>query len=150
MSTAEKKPSSGGFAKAAQPFACGGLAAMLASACVSPMDVAKTRLQVMAQGAAKGAARPSLLTVMGSIVKNDGITGLYAGCVARTAALPTRSLHAAPRRRRVAPRAAARLARRPARAQRTAHPARPSAPAAPRPPARAHSTAGLLAACRRR
>jgi len=43
------------------------------------MDVAKTRLQVMAQGAARGAARPGLGAALASIVKNDGFTGLYAG-----------------------------------------------------------------------
>ena len=57
---------------------------MFASACVSPMDVAKTRMQVMAQktaGAAAAAVKPTLVNVMSGIVKNDGVKGLYAGCV---------------------------------------------------------------------
>jgi hypothetical protein len=44
---------------------------------VSPMDVSKTRLQVMVQGL-KG-PKPSLVTVMSDIVKNEGVVGLYAG-----------------------------------------------------------------------
>jgi len=43
------------------------------------MDVAKTRLQVMAQGAARGAPRPGLGAALASIVRNDGVSGLYAG-----------------------------------------------------------------------
>jgi len=52
---------------------------------VSPMDVTKTRLQVMVQGL-KG-PKPSLVTVMSDIVKNEGIKGLYAGCVGVAAGL---------------------------------------------------------------
>lgn len=44
---------------------------------VSPMDVSKTRLQVIAQGS-KGML-PSISTVMKDIIKTDGVSGLYAG-----------------------------------------------------------------------
>ena len=44
------------------------------------MDVTKTRLQVLVQGLQ--GPKPSLVTVMKDIVKNEGFKGLYAGCVA--------------------------------------------------------------------
>ena len=50
---------------------------MFASFCVSPMDVSKTRLQVMVQGL-KG-PKPSLVAVMSDIVAKEGAAGLYAG-----------------------------------------------------------------------
>jgi len=60
---------------------------MFASTCVSPMDVSKTRLQVLSQGVAKGAPKPSLASVMSNILKNDGVKGLYAGFVHPTSEL---------------------------------------------------------------
>ena len=43
------------------------------------MDVTKTRLQVLAGQVQAGAPKPSLVGVMRDILKNEGVTGLYAG-----------------------------------------------------------------------
>ena len=43
------------------------------------MDVTKTRLQVLAGGLQAGGPKPSLGGVMRDIMKNEGVTGLYAG-----------------------------------------------------------------------
>ena len=56
---------------------------------VSPMDVTKTRMQVMVQGIS--GPKPSLVKVMGDIFKAEGITGLYSGYVAGNANVPCAS-----------------------------------------------------------
>jgi solute carrier family 25 oxoglutarate transporter 11 len=60
------------LAKMLQPYICGGSAAIFASICVQPADIAKTRLQLLPKGT-------SMVTVMRGIVAKDGVTGLYAG-----------------------------------------------------------------------
>ena len=73
------------LARAVQPFACGGAAAMFASFVVSPMDVTKTRMQVLSQGRPRGAPPLSLAAVLRDIVARDGLRGLYAGLSASLA-----------------------------------------------------------------
>jgi solute carrier family 25 oxoglutarate transporter 11 len=60
------------LAKILQPYICGGSAAIFASICVQPADIAKTRLQLLPKGT-------SMVSVMQGIVAKDGVTGLYAG-----------------------------------------------------------------------
>jgi len=68
------------IAEAVQPFVCGGLSAMFASACIHPIDLTKVRIQLMGQGT-KGAV-PSPAKVVADIVKAEGFTGLYSGLTA--------------------------------------------------------------------
>ncbi len=101
------------WAKALQPYLTGGGSAIFASICVSarlersgahfsltpripqvhPMDLTKTRMQLLPKGA-------SLFTVAGDILTKDGVKGLYAGCVqsggSQTALAPHPVRHASP------------------------------------------------------
>jgi hypothetical protein len=73
----------GGVAKTIQPFVVAGFSAMFASACVSPMDVTKTRMQVLAQSAKlAGTAKPTISSVVLTVWRNDGVKGFYAGLTA--------------------------------------------------------------------
>jgi len=57
-----------------EPFVCGGIAACYASMIIHPIDLAKVRLQMM-----PSQNKPSFLSIMYSISKNEGISALYAG-----------------------------------------------------------------------
>jgi solute carrier family 25 oxoglutarate transporter 11 len=63
---------------AAEPFVVGGAAAMLASSCIHPIDLAKVRLQLYAVNN-PGQPKPSISTMLGTMVRNDGIKSVYAG-----------------------------------------------------------------------
>ncbi|CAG9772149.1 unnamed protein product [Ceutorhynchus assimilis] len=58
-------------------FAFGGSAGMLATCFVQPLDLIKNRMQLAGQGGAK--ERTTTLTVLKSIVKNEGVFTLYNG-----------------------------------------------------------------------
>lgn len=58
--------------KSLQPYATGGFSAVFASICVQPMDLTKTRMQLLPRGT-------SLFAVAGGIVSKEGVLGLYAG-----------------------------------------------------------------------
>lgn len=60
-----------------QPFVCGGVSAMFASACIHPIDLTKVRIQLLGQGSKERA--PSAVSVARSIVQNEGVRGLYSG-----------------------------------------------------------------------
>ena len=69
---APPSPSPPSFSKAAQPYVCGGASAVFASICVQPMDLTKTRMQLLPKGV-------GLLSVASQIVAKEGFLGLYAG-----------------------------------------------------------------------
>jgi len=60
-----------------KPFMFGGLAGMTATSVIQPLDCCKVRLQLAGEGV-KGASGSLPKTFM-SIVKNEGVMGLYAG-----------------------------------------------------------------------
>ena len=55
-----------------QPYVVGGGSAIFASICVQPMDLTKTRMQLMPKGT-------SPIAVAQGIIAKDGFAGLYAG-----------------------------------------------------------------------
>merc|ERR1712079_982087 len=61
--------------KAVKPFATGSLAGMFATTCIQPIDMVKVRIQLLA-GTAE-AAGP--LTIVGSMMRNEGIMAFYKG-----------------------------------------------------------------------
>jgi len=68
------------FSETAQPFVCGGAAACLASSIVHPIDLAKVRLQLYATSASAGKGpKPSFISILSTMIKNEGITSVYAG-----------------------------------------------------------------------
>ncbi len=58
----------------AEPFVCGGIAAMFASVCIHPIDLAKVRLQLMA-----GKNKPSFVGIIANVYRHEGIGACYAG-----------------------------------------------------------------------
>ena len=66
------------MAKTAQPFLCGGLSACFSSCIIHPMDLAKTRLQLVTMQNPE-AKPPGFPTVIKNIVAEEGPRGLYAG-----------------------------------------------------------------------
>lgn len=66
------------IASVLQPFVCGGASAMLASSCIHPIDLAKVRLQLYATTHANKPS-PGFVGIIVGIIKNDGISSLYAG-----------------------------------------------------------------------
>ena len=66
---------------AAEPFVSGGLAAMIASTVIHPIDLAKVRLQLWEPGKKK----PGFLSIIMTIQKNDGLKAVYAGLSASLA-----------------------------------------------------------------
>jgi solute carrier family 25 oxoglutarate transporter 11 len=69
---------SGGVAKIAEPFVCGGSAATFASCIIHPMDLAKVRMQLFGQ-LNPGKPVPGFSNILSSMVKNDGIASVYKG-----------------------------------------------------------------------
>uniref|UniRef100_A0A6U3X299 Mitochondrial carrier protein n=1 Tax=Ditylum brightwellii TaxID=49249 RepID=A0A6U3X299_9STRA len=68
----------GGFAKAAEPFVCGGSAATFASCVIHPIDLAKVRMQLYGQ-LNPGKPVPSFTSILSTMVKNDGVSSVYKG-----------------------------------------------------------------------
>jgi len=69
---------SGGVAKVAEPFVCGGSAATFASCVIHPMDLAKVRMQLFGQ-LNPGKPVPGFGNILTTMVKNDGIASVYKG-----------------------------------------------------------------------
>jgi len=67
-----------GIAKTAEPFVCGGSAATFASCVIHPMDLAKVRMQLYGQ-MNPGKPVPGFATILGNLVKKDGIGSIYKG-----------------------------------------------------------------------
>ena len=66
------------LAKRLEPFVCGGSAAVLASCCIHPIDLAKVRMQLY--GAMNpGSKAPSFPTILRNMVTNDGFFSIYKG-----------------------------------------------------------------------
>lgn len=70
--------SSPSISQKVEPFIVGGLSAMLASSCIHPIDLAKVRLQLFSTQFPTQ-PRPSFTTIISNIVKNEGVTAVYAG-----------------------------------------------------------------------
>ena len=68
------------MAEALQPFVCGGLSAMFASAVIHPIDLTKVRIQLVGQGSKEAA--PSARAMVQQIVRAEGVKGLYSGLTA--------------------------------------------------------------------
>lgn len=66
------------FYLAAQPFVVGGASAMLASACIHPIDLSKVRLQLFATHN-PGMPKPSSIGILMDMVKTQGVSSIYAG-----------------------------------------------------------------------
>ena len=64
-------------AMALKPYIAGGSAAVIATMCVHPVDLLKTRVQMQVVGA--GEARVGSLKMARSIISEGGVTKLYAG-----------------------------------------------------------------------
>ncbi|GMH52021.1 hypothetical protein TrST_g8245 [Triparma strigata] len=62
----------------AEPFICGGSAAILASCVIHPIDLAKVRMQIYGQ-LNPGKPVPSFPTIISRMIKSDGITSVYKG-----------------------------------------------------------------------
>jgi len=78
---AEAKPTApaGGSAwNYAKPFVFGGLSGMAATCVVQPIDMVKTRIQLMGEGGAKVATK-NPFSVAGNLIKKDGFFSLYKG-----------------------------------------------------------------------
>lgn len=58
-------------------FLFGGTAGMAATCFVQPLDLVKTRMQV--HKGVEGAVKPSTMSVISGIIKNEGISTLYTG-----------------------------------------------------------------------
>jgi solute carrier family 25 (mitochondrial oxoglutarate transporter), member 11 len=66
------------IAKNLEPFVCGGAAATFASCVIHPIDLAKVRMQLYGQ-LNPGKPIPSFPSIISSVVKNDGLLGMYKG-----------------------------------------------------------------------
>lgn len=69
------------FALSAQPYVCGGSAAIVAAVAIHPIDLVKVHLQLAGQTGAK----VTTLGVARSVVAKEGVFGLYAGLSAAVA-----------------------------------------------------------------
>uniref|UniRef100_A0A3B4X876 Mitochondrial uncoupling protein 3-like n=1 Tax=Seriola lalandi dorsalis TaxID=1841481 RepID=A0A3B4X876_SERLL len=67
-----------GFAAIAQKFVLTGTSSMMAEGATFPIDITKTRLQLQGQPDFVG-TKHGFVGMMGNIMKNEGIGGLYAG-----------------------------------------------------------------------
>lgn len=73
--------SSGSFAAAAQPYVCGGTAAVFAAVAIHPIDLVKVHLQLAGQTG----ANVTSMGVARSVIAKEGIPGLYSGLSAAVA-----------------------------------------------------------------
>jgi hypothetical protein len=71
-------PKNTGMAATIQPFFCGGISAMTASAIVHPIDLAKVRIQMYAIRH-PGEVPPSFFGILRNLAKKDGVTAIYSG-----------------------------------------------------------------------
>lgn len=70
------------FALTAQPYICGGSAAVFAAIAIHPIDLVKVHLQLAGQS---GASSLSGAAIARSVVAKEGISGLYSGLSAAVA-----------------------------------------------------------------
>jgi solute carrier family 25 (mitochondrial oxoglutarate transporter), member 11 len=66
------------FTRAALPFINGGLAGMIATTCIQPIDMVKVRIQLAGEGA-RGGPRPGPFQVGREIIAQGKVLDLYAG-----------------------------------------------------------------------
>mmetsp|Transcript_8613 Transcript_8613/g.12482 ORF Transcript_8613/g.12482 Transcript_8613/m.12482 type:complete len:312 (-) Transcript_8613:2159-3094(-) len=66
------------LAKNLEPFVCGGTAASFASCIIHPIDLAKVRMQLFGQ-LNPGKKIPSFPTLLGDMIKKDGVASIYKG-----------------------------------------------------------------------
>lgn len=71
-------PKNTGLAKSIEPFFCGGISAMTASAVVHPIDLAKVRIQMYAIRH-PGEVPPSFFGILKNLAKKDGFIAIYSG-----------------------------------------------------------------------
>jgi solute carrier family 25 oxoglutarate transporter 11 len=64
--------------RSALPFVNGGLAGMIATACIQPIDMVKVRIQLAGEGSRSG-VRPGALTVAKDIIASGKALDLYSG-----------------------------------------------------------------------
>jgi solute carrier family 25 (mitochondrial oxoglutarate transporter), member 11 len=64
--------------RAALPFVNGGLAGMIATTCIQPIDMVKVRLQLAGEGA-RGGPRPSVIGITRDIIAQGKVLDLYTG-----------------------------------------------------------------------
>lgn len=69
---------SGSFAKAAEPFVCGGGAASFASCVIHPIDLAKVRMQLYGQ-LNPGKKVPSFPSLLKGMIAKEGFLSIYTG-----------------------------------------------------------------------
>eukprot|EP01006_Ploeotia_vitrea_P016223 TRINITY_DN46782_c0_g1_i1.p1 TRINITY_DN46782_c0_g1~~TRINITY_DN46782_c0_g1_i1.p1 ORF type:complete len:302 (+),score=-4.15 TRINITY_DN46782_c0_g1_i1:87-992(+) len=62
-----------------EPFVAGGTAACFASTCIHPIDLAKVRLQLFTTMNPEGTKIPSPVSMLRDMIRNEGITSVYAG-----------------------------------------------------------------------
>ena len=62
-----------------EAFLCGGGAAIIAISCTHPIDVVKTRLQVQGELGAADRAYSGIAGSLSTILKKEGVRGLYRG-----------------------------------------------------------------------
>eukprot|EP00977_Amphora_coffeiformis_P025043 scaffold18052_cov175-Amphora_coffeaeformis.AAC.7 len=74
--TTDATPSA--FAKALEPFVCGGSAATFASVIIHPLDLAKVRMQLYGQ-MNPGKPVPGFPALISAMVRNDGFLSIYKG-----------------------------------------------------------------------
>jgi len=65
-----------GFSESVEPFVCGGMAAMFASSCIHPIDLAKVRLQLM-EGVP--GSKPGFVSILTQMAAKEGVSACYAG-----------------------------------------------------------------------
>ena len=65
----------------AQPYVCGGSAAIIAAVAIHPIDLVKVHLQLAGQTGSNATAT----TVVRSVLQNEGVRGLYSGLSAAVA-----------------------------------------------------------------
>jgi solute carrier family 25 (mitochondrial oxoglutarate transporter), member 11 len=70
------------FAATAQPYVCGGSAAVFAAIAIHPIDLVKVHLQLAGQ---TGTSNVTAMGVARSVVAKEGVTGLYSGLSAAVA-----------------------------------------------------------------
>lgn len=63
--------------ESAKPFVFGGLAGMMATSIIQPLDFFKVRLQLIGEGTM--VAQPSVLNLAPTIIRNEGVRIMYTG-----------------------------------------------------------------------
>lgn len=78
MSNATPDVSPSGMWSAMQPFVYGGVAGMMATVCIQPIDMVKVQIQLAGEGS-KLKARTNPFQVARTLIKTDGIFSFYKG-----------------------------------------------------------------------